>query len=352
MRKIALLFAVIGLALPAMAPAYGQATRTWVSGTGLDTNPCSRTAPCLTFAFALTQTAAGGEINVLDPGGFGNLSINKSISIYNDGAGEAGIITSGVNGIVINAGVNDVINLRGLTLNGQGGNLGVHVLSAGRLSIQNCVIQQYGTGVNIATSVNIKVKIQDSTIINNTNGVSSQPGAATTNVAIDRSRIDSNSGIGVLANGAFGGSSFLTMSDSSASFNAITGVTVRGNAGFGVASLKNVTITGSTGDGVLLDGTNSFANITESVISGNGGSAVRVSAGASEANVDHTTMANNFVALNAGASGAIIRSVSNGIFDNTIAFAIAGGATMATDGQNRTGGNGGGSDPNASITLK
>ena len=113
--------AVAGICFASAAQA--QASRTWVSGTGLDTNPCSRTQPCLTFAGAFANTLAGGEINVLDPGGYGNLTINKSISIYNDGAGEAGIVVSGVNAIVINAGATDVVNLRGLTLNGQGGNL-------------------------------------------------------------------------------------------------------------------------------------------------------------------------------------------------------------------------------------
>ena len=84
--------------------AYAQATRTWVSGVGDDFNPCSRTAPCKTFAGALPETAAGGEIDTLDPGGFGAVNINKSITI--DGTfGLAGILAAGVNGITINAGV-------------------------------------------------------------------------------------------------------------------------------------------------------------------------------------------------------------------------------------------------------
>jgi hypothetical protein len=66
------------------APAQAQATRTWVSGVGDDANPCSRTAPCKTFAGAISKTAPGGEIDALDPGGFGALTITKSITI--DGA--------------------------------------------------------------------------------------------------------------------------------------------------------------------------------------------------------------------------------------------------------------------------
>src|SRR5262249_41797027 len=99
-------------------PAHAQASRTWVSGVGDDANPCSRTAPCKTFAGAISKTAAGGEISVLDPGGFGAVTITKSISITNDGAGEAGILASGTSGITINAGANDIINLRGIVIDG------------------------------------------------------------------------------------------------------------------------------------------------------------------------------------------------------------------------------------------
>src|ERR1700738_2056909 len=79
---------------------HAQATRTWVSGVGDDANPCSRTAPCKTFAGAISKTATGGEINVLDPGGFGTVTITKSISIIS--TVEAGVLAAGVNGIVVN----------------------------------------------------------------------------------------------------------------------------------------------------------------------------------------------------------------------------------------------------------
>jgi len=103
MRQSALVLFLLGLITAlSSAPAKAQATRTWVSGTGRDSNPCSRTQPYLPFATALAATLAGGEINVLDPGGYGSVTINKSISIYNDGAGEAGIVVSGTNAIVIN----------------------------------------------------------------------------------------------------------------------------------------------------------------------------------------------------------------------------------------------------------
>src|ERR1700709_1295282 len=83
------------------APAQAQATRTWVSGVGDDANPCSRTAPCKTFPGAISKTATFGEINVLDPGGFGAVTIVKSISIRSDHI-EAGVLVSGTNGIIVN----------------------------------------------------------------------------------------------------------------------------------------------------------------------------------------------------------------------------------------------------------
>src|SRR5437667_615695 len=92
--------------------ASAQASRTWVSGVGDDANPCSRTAPCKTYAGAISKTAANGEINCLDPGGFGAVTITKSISIACD-TGEAGVLVSGTNGIVVNRPPGSVVLLRG-----------------------------------------------------------------------------------------------------------------------------------------------------------------------------------------------------------------------------------------------
>src|SRR6266702_7508405 len=102
------------------APAQAQATRTWVSGVGDDANPCSRTAPCKTFAGAISKTAAGGEIDVLDPGGFGAVTITKAITLDGGGGQVASIVVAGTNGINVAAGVNDIIVLRNLSINGVG----------------------------------------------------------------------------------------------------------------------------------------------------------------------------------------------------------------------------------------
>src|ERR1700688_2150375 len=97
MKKPVLLRSVLGAVLPFLCaiPAAAQATRTWVSGVGDDVTPCSRTAPCKTFPGAIVKTAAGGEIDVLDPGGFGAVTITKAITIASEGVGEAGILVAG-----------------------------------------------------------------------------------------------------------------------------------------------------------------------------------------------------------------------------------------------------------------
>jgi hypothetical protein len=135
--------AVFAILLAAAVPASAQATRTWVSGVGDDANPCSRTAPCKTFAGAISKTAVGGEINVLDPGGFGAVTITKSITISSQDF-EAGVLVSGTNGIVISAGPADNVILRGLDIEGLGTGLtGIKILSAGDVHVENCTIHNF-----------------------------------------------------------------------------------------------------------------------------------------------------------------------------------------------------------------
>src|SRR5271154_3285809 len=100
MRIVALAIAMILVNFLTVGAAHAQATRTWISGVGDDANPCSRTAPCKTWAGAISKTTAGGEIDVLDPGGFGALTITKALTI--DGGGQlASVLVSGTNAIVI-----------------------------------------------------------------------------------------------------------------------------------------------------------------------------------------------------------------------------------------------------------
>lgn len=143
------------LLLGLSSSAYAQATRTWVSGVGDDANPCSRTAPCKTFAGAISKTAAGGEIDVLDDGGFGGVTITKSITI-NGGGHIAGVLVSGAgtNGVVINAAATDVVILRGLTFTGTSGALNaVRYLAARYVVVEDSTISGFINGINMLTTV-------------------------------------------------------------------------------------------------------------------------------------------------------------------------------------------------------
>src|ERR1700742_1125438 len=118
--KIKQLFALAcaGVLLAMVAsPAWAQATRTWVSGVGDDANPCSRTAPCKTFAGAISKTSASGEIDCLDPGGFGAITITKAMTL-NCIQTLGSVLVAGTNGINISAGVNDIVVLRGIQVIG------------------------------------------------------------------------------------------------------------------------------------------------------------------------------------------------------------------------------------------
>jgi hypothetical protein len=142
MISLSLTFVVTSLVfLLRAAPVDAQATRTWVSDVGDDVNPCSRTAPCKTFAGAISKTAPGGEIDALDPGGFGAVTITKAITIGGGGGQVASILMSGTNGIAVQASVTDVVTLRNLRINGIGTGInGIRFLSGAALHIQNCYI--------------------------------------------------------------------------------------------------------------------------------------------------------------------------------------------------------------------
>src|SRR5262252_3006346 len=117
MRLGNLWLAFLGLALILClptAPANAQATRTWVSGVGDDVNPCSRTAPCKTWAGAISKTLPGGETDALDPGGFGALTITKSITLDGGGGQVASTLVAGTNAFVVSVATTDVVIIRNL----------------------------------------------------------------------------------------------------------------------------------------------------------------------------------------------------------------------------------------------
>jgi len=195
MRRIVLL----GIALVAFiglvaSPAHAQAPRTWVSGVGDDANPCSRTAPCKTFAGAISKTAPGGEIDCLDPGGFGAVTITKSITI--DCSGTFGsILVSGTNGVVVN-GAGIAVTLRGISFNGSNG-LGIsaiRVLAGSSLLIENVHIFGFGSGSAAAIDIepnqaaHFALEIKDTTVSTNVGGgiLIKPAGGGTTTASLTR----------------------------------------------------------------------------------------------------------------------------------------------------------------------
>ncbi|HEX8301768.1 hypothetical protein [Sphingomonas sp.] len=156
-------------------PASAQATRTWVSGVGDDVNPCSRTAPCKTFAGAISKTAKGGEINCLDSGGFGSVTITKSIAIICEGVIAGMLAPMGSNAVTVNAAATDHVMLSGLDIHGAGtGKTGVRVLNAKSVIVRNSTIQgfQGALGQGVSAGGTAQVVVVDSVITNNLTGIS------------------------------------------------------------------------------------------------------------------------------------------------------------------------------------
>lgn len=204
--RVCVAIAVVLLAISHSPPAQAQATRTWVSGVGDDANPCSRTAPCKTFAGAISKTAAGGQISVLDSGGFGAVTITKSISIVAEGA-EGGILAALTNGIIVNAQLTDEVSLHGLTIEGAGSGLnGVRFLNGGALHIRHCLIRGFqsasGTAaIDIQTTGNTsRTFVSDTTLSKNHSGVHVKPGSPGSAVVfLDRVVMDRNTNFGIRA---------------------------------------------------------------------------------------------------------------------------------------------------------
>jgi hypothetical protein len=196
MKKVSLIF-ILSMAIAAFANA--QATRTWVSGVGDDVNPCSRTAPCKTFAGAISKTASPGIINCLDPGGFGAVTITKSITL--DCTGTLGsVLSSGVQGIVVNALATDKIVLRGIDINGAGVTLGtnaVNIIQAQSVSLFDVHIANYsGQGIQTTNSTNqVSVFVYNCQIlnVNGTGILAASTGSGTTLLTVDHSFIGNNS---------------------------------------------------------------------------------------------------------------------------------------------------------------
>jgi hypothetical protein len=263
MRKIALpiLGTMLGLFI-ASTSAHAQATRTWVSGVGDDVNPCSRTAPCKTFAGAISKTAAGGEINCLDPAGYGAVTITKSITIDCEDT-QGSILASAVNGVNINDSATATprtiqVRLRGLSINGAGTTLGINGInftSGAKLFVDEVFIQNFsGNGININAN-GADVVVRNSSMVNTAIGLRALSTASGTggvvHVTLDHV-VASHNGQGI----RFEGNSIGVVKNSVASNNTLNGFVVfPASAGAAEMNIMDSTANNNRNFGVFAGGT-------------------------------------------------------------------------------------------------
>jgi hypothetical protein len=278
---------------------FAQATRTWVSGVGDDANPCSRTAPCKTFAGAISKTAAGGEIDVLDPGGFGAVTITKSITI--DGSNLGGILASLTNGVVINAGPGDVVRLRNININGSGNGLaGVRFLAGKALHVENTKIYGFVCyGIDFLPSTVSQLFVNDVKISNN--------------------RGASGGGIQVAPSGAGGA---VVSIDNAKLENNTTGLVARNGS---IVSVRRSVASGNSGNGLIAVSTTDLAEISvEDCLVANNGAAAGAAGGLWASGpmgilrISDNVVTNNEYGLHVGSGGQIISFGNNRVIDNTI----------------------------------
>ena len=304
--RFRLLIFILIACIPAAMQA--QATRTWVSGVGDDVNPCSRTAPCKTWAGAISKTAAGGEINAIDPGGYGALTITKSITI--DGGGtQASTLAAGTQGFIINALTTDRVIIRNVSINGAStGTTGINILKAKSVRIDNVHLFGFsGRGVDIqpTTANPLSVSVTNSVVRNN-NGIGIVAGGNATaagqvQLAIHNSMIEGNGSHGVwVTNGNKG-----VIFDSSIYNNTIAGLITTSNntrAAVHMSSFLGNAQGVQSGNGIV---ETTVINLSSTVIVGNT-TGVNISGGTVESALNNTIRGNttNVAGGALGATGA------------------------------------------------
>jgi len=284
--------AVVTLAWSLPADA-AEATRTWVSGVGDDVNPCSRTAPCKTWAGAISKTAAGGEIDALDSGGFGPVTISKAITI--DGRGEnAGIVASLTTGIIVKAGPSDAITIRNITINGAlNGISGIKFVSGGSLHVEHVAISGFSQfGLDFASTTQSELYMNDVHIHEAAGGaLNIHPSGVNVRAMLEQVRLTNNL-YGLLAKDG------VKMS--------CTDIQVSGNTGTAIeANSATAAVT---------------VNVSRSLVSGNGRGLVSSGAHAT-IRMSEVSIFDNDVGLAASAAGAIVSIANNRNFGNATAGA-------------------------------
>jgi len=284
MRKIKLL-SLLAITVLGTSVMYGQASRTWVSGVGDDANPCSRTAPCKTFAGAISKTAAGGEIDALDPAGYGAVTITKAITIDGGGGQVASVLVSGTNGIVVQAGPSDVVILRNLRINGIGTGInGVRFLSGKDLNVENCYIFGFTTnGLDIALNQATQATVQ-----------------------VYNSVFKNNGQVGIRATNAVAPNVKVAINQTDIAVDTI-GVEAAANSS---VAINESMISAMATDGVKTDGTGALVDISNSQIV-NG---ISTNTNGVTATAGSTTVGNTTIAYLPAPSGTAFNKTTGGLF--------------------------------------
>lgn len=273
----------IVLLLVANSLASAQATRTWVSGVGDDVNPCSRTAPCKTFAGAISKTAVGGEINCIDAGGFGAVTITKSLTIDGNGT-HAAILAAGTNGVIVNAPAGSTVTLRNLSINGVGTGVdGIRYIGGDALFVENCVVSNFtGQGIDGALAGTFvgKVFVKDSIFRKCAGGgIQLTPVLANTSTitaVLDNVRLEANS-LGIQVNDR----AKATLSNCVVSGNTNQGVFAFANAAAGpvVVNMETCTIASNGSLGIRANNANVNVRLSNVAILNNGAASTDVTGG-------------------------------------------------------------------------
>jgi hypothetical protein len=281
--RASLLLAASLLCVPMLSsdPAHAQATRTWVSGVGDDANPCSRTAPCKTFAGAISKTALGGEINCIDPGGFGAVTITKSITIDCEGT-FGSILAAATNGVNVNDSLSATpgqakVILRNISINGAGtGLVGINFTSGNSLEVRNVKIFGFNAGnaqgLRFVPAAAAQLAVFDSEISYNGTGAAGagmfiDPAAASALVTLQRVQLNKNFE-GFRASGSGAGVIFANIQDSVASMNGTHGFNALGGSGVTVSIQRSSSNTNGA-DGIRADGAGANVFIGSSMVTQN-----------------------------------------------------------------------------------
>jgi hypothetical protein len=268
--------------------------RTYVSGLGNDNNACSAASPCATFHAALALTVAGGEIFVLNSADYGPVTINKAVSITSEGAAAGILATSGA-GITISAGASDVINLRGLTIDGaNSGSVGIQFVSGKSLTVQKSYIRNFtGSGISFAPAASATMFVSDTVVTNNVNN----------------------------------------------------GIVVASGSGAVKGALSRVTATGN-GVGILASGSGVSLAVTDAVVSNNG---YGIGASSSAVTVRNLTASANSVGIAADQTATVVGVALSTVSGNSTGWQATNGAQVQSYGNNNVGGNA--SDGAATTTI-